>query len=679
MARARSGDAREDVAAAVLGLALVALFVVFAVADAGFDPLVWLPGGLFALGLLAVEILARPAILDGVPRSTSVAIALFAAFTAWTFLSIAWADVRGIAWEGANRTLLYAVVYTLVAIWPWRASVAAAILGAFSVSVAVVGAAAVLLTVRSDSPLSAFVGGLFSEPVGYHNANAALFLVAFWPALMLASRREVPPLARGLFLATAGLLLPLAVLPQSRGSLIAFPLTLLVFLAIAPNRARCLLTLVPIVVSTLLALGPLLDVYGPDGEREAVRALEEARNIVAPMVVALFVVGLVAGLVERRVQIPPAFARVAGRVLGAAAVVGCVVGILVVLPPHPVGRAADAWQEFKAGHRPDTGSSHFTSGFGSNRYDFWRVGLEEFARSPLHGIGADNFAAPYVRDRRSDEEPLYPHSVEVQVLSQTGLVGVALFLGFLVSAVLAAARARHLDPFGRAVAVAGVTPFVYWLGHGSVDWLWELPGLGAPALAGLALAAGLARLPPPEAPGRSIRRIAVRRRRHLDLRARVVRRTLAGCQGHRVRDRVMASKPESRLRSARAGSAARSAQRAAGPRGGGDREQVGRLAANARVVHPRPRPQPAELVRGARAGCGRRARGPAVRRAPAPRAGSRAQPKRAGDRGRGASATVRSADPPGTFRSNAARPVRRAGDEPGRGAELAERLVLSYI
>src|SRR4249919_1562446 len=98
MARARSGDAREDVAAAVLGLALVALFVVFAVADAGFDPLVWLPGGLFALGLLAVEILARPAVLDGVPRSTSVAIALFAAFTAWTFLSIAWADVRGIAW-----------------------------------------------------------------------------------------------------------------------------------------------------------------------------------------------------------------------------------------------------------------------------------------------------------------------------------------------------------------------------------------------------------------------------------------------------------------------------------------------------------------------------------------------------------------------------------------------------
>ncbi len=227
-----------------------------------------------------------------------------------------------------------------------------------------------------------------------------------------------------------------------------------------------LLTLAPVVVATLLARGPVLDAYGPDGELEAARALAEARDTVAPLVAALFVVGLLAALVDRRIQIPPGFARFAGRSLGAAALVGCAVSILVLLPPDPAGRAADAWREFKAGHRPDTGSSHFTSGFGSNRYDFWRVGLAEFARSPLQGIGADNFAAPYVRERRSDEEPLYPHSVEVQVLSQTGLVGAALFLGFLVSAGFAAARARHLDPFGRALAVSGVTACVYWLGHG---------------------------------------------------------------------------------------------------------------------------------------------------------------------------------------------------------------------
>jgi tetratricopeptide (TPR) repeat protein len=41
---------------------------------------------------------------------------------------------------------------------------------------------------------------------------------------------------------------------------------------------------------------------------------------------------------------------------------------------------------------------------------------------------------------------------------------------------------------------------VYWLVHGSVDWLWELPALGAAAFAMLGLAAGAA--PRPQEPGR---------------------------------------------------------------------------------------------------------------------------------------------------------------------------------
>jgi tetratricopeptide (TPR) repeat protein len=111
-----------------------------------------------------------------------------------------------------------------------------------------------------------------------------------------------------------------------------------------------------------------------------------------------------------------------------------------------------------------------------------------------------------VRERRSDEEPLYPHSVEIQVLSQTGLVGAALFVGFFVAAGLAVARARHLGAFGRAVAAAALSSCAYWLGHGSGDWLWEFPGLAAPALACLGLAAGLGRAARVEANGAPMRR-----------------------------------------------------------------------------------------------------------------------------------------------------------------------------
>ena len=31
-----------------------------------------------------------------------------------------WAHDQGIAWEGANRTLLYLVVFALLALWPLR-------------------------------------------------------------------------------------------------------------------------------------------------------------------------------------------------------------------------------------------------------------------------------------------------------------------------------------------------------------------------------------------------------------------------------------------------------------------------------------------------------------------------------------------------------------------------------
>ena len=34
--------------------------------------------------------------------------------------------------------------------------------------------------------------------------------------------------------------------------------------------------------------------------------------------------------------------------------------------------------------------------------------------------------------------------------------------------------------------------FAYWVVHGSVDWLWEYPGLGGPAFALLGVAVALA-------------------------------------------------------------------------------------------------------------------------------------------------------------------------------------------
>jgi tetratricopeptide (TPR) repeat protein len=114
-----------------------------------------------------------------------------------------------------------------------------------------------------------------------------------------------------------------------------------------------------------------------------------------------------------------------------------------------------------------------------------------FRDEPLLGAGADNFSLEYVGSRRTDEEPTYPHSILIEVLSQTGIVGAALFVAGLLAASFAFARKRRaLDGFGRLVAASAMTGFIYWLLHASVDWFWELPVLGAAAFMYLGLAIG---------------------------------------------------------------------------------------------------------------------------------------------------------------------------------------------
>ncbi|MES1193385.1 MAG: O-antigen ligase family protein, partial [Solirubrobacterales bacterium] len=142
----------------------------------------------------------------------------------------------------------------------------------------------------------------------------------------------------------------------------------------------------------------------------------------------------------------------------------------------------------------NTGSgSRLTSGLGSNRYDFYRVGLDVFADHPIVGIGADNFFQDYLQRGESNETPRNPHNLALRTLAQTGIVGALLLLTAFGAALAAGWRAmRDPDPLSAAVAGGAVLAFLYWVVHGMTDWFWEWAGLGAPAFALLGLACALA-------------------------------------------------------------------------------------------------------------------------------------------------------------------------------------------
>ena len=188
--------------------------------------------------------------------------------------------------------------------------------------------------------------------------------------------------------------------------------------------------------------------------------------------------------------------RTAGRVGIALSAVAVVAGIVIGLAAvgNPGDWLNDRWQDFKGDY--DKGgfqTSRLTGDLGSGRYDFWSVGLnDEFASAPVVGEGADNFAVGYLEHRDTDEEPFYPHSLPVRLLAGTGIVGTALFLGFLVAAAVAVfrTRLRYPDPLGRGVAAVALAGAVYFLLHSSGDWLWTFAGITMPVIAWLGIAGG---------------------------------------------------------------------------------------------------------------------------------------------------------------------------------------------
>ena len=445
---------------------------------------------LLGLCLVAVPAAGRPA------RATVVAAALFGAYALWSYASIAWADQKADAWDGANRTALYAIVFATFALWPLGRRGATLIVGAIGAFVGGLAVVALAKAAAADDLGDVFFNGRLGWPLQYPNGTVAVWFTGFWPCAALAARREVHPFLRGLFLAFAGVLAATAMLGQSRGWLFAVPIVAVVAIGVTPGRVRLAWTLIAVGLATL-AVGPsVVDVHDAFGQgRPGLSEIDSAVRNIAIASFVLFAAGVAVGYLERRVRVPAAAGRRAGVAMAVAALAVLVAGfgVFVAREGNPVTWVDERWEEFKDGPQPtDAEGARFTQALGSNRYDFWKVAWDGFERRPIVGIGADNFRHDYQRDGTSDEEPYYPHSVVIRTLEQTGLIGAVLLFGAIAAAAWGAGQAiRERRGVAAAAAAAGLTSFAYFLVHGAVDWFWELPAIGGLAFALLGVAAGL--------------------------------------------------------------------------------------------------------------------------------------------------------------------------------------------
>jgi len=450
-----------------------------------YDSAVWVPVGLGLVTLVAAGLIARPPRL-GVGAATAL-IAL--AFGFWQLLSSTWAEsVQQAILEG-NRTLVLAAVVGLGLVTLRSERYSALLVGVLAAGTAVV-AGAVTLRMLSGDLGNLFLSGRLDQPLGYINAQATVFAVGLWLSFAAVERRR--PLIAGLGAALATLFACLILLSQSRGAALAVLASVVVALLVVPGRVRRAYALLLVGAGVAIAAGPLLGVYDAfAGGMPLGPAAQD--GIRAALLSSVFVGAAWGGLTAahgavlrsgRGLQVR----RASIAALGVAGTLALLAGAV------DAGRIAERVdQQYQAFVRlseptgsivPSGTTSRLVTGAG-NRYDYWRVAWGAFKDAPLVGVGAGGYDRPYFAERTTMEDIRQPHSIELQALSETGLVGAGLLLAFLVGIALGARRAARTarsDDLARATTVAAVGGLTAWLVHTSVDWMHLLPGVTAVAL-----------------------------------------------------------------------------------------------------------------------------------------------------------------------------------------------------
>jgi O-Antigen ligase len=452
----------------------------------------WLAYAVLAAFVLGAVLLSGSAVRPA--RSPLIAVGLIVGFAAWTAISAAWSPLPSLARDDGLLALFYAIalVTPLVTLRSALDRLTATVVVVLALSALAVWTAFYL---RNDGdPEILYLAGRLDFPVTYWNGQAAMALIAFWPAIALAARRELFPVLRALALGGATTMLCLWLATQSKGGGVALGVSAVVVFAVSSARLRLLPPTLIVAALGAFAADPVTEPFRTDGQAfdDAVR---HAGSITLVLAGIGALIGIVYALADRRLHVSRQVRMWAGRVVLGLVCLAAVAGIIgfFVSVEHPVRSAQDRWDDFTSLDSEASVGSHF-SALGSNRYDFWRVAWEEFERHPVAGIGAYGWGEAYLVHGDSLETPQRAHSVGLDALSELGIPGFLLVVGAgVVVLVGLGARAR------RSLAATGALgAAAYFAVHTGGDWVWTIPAVGLPAfvIAGIALSEDRASLLP---------------------------------------------------------------------------------------------------------------------------------------------------------------------------------------
>ncbi len=423
---------------------------------------------------------------------------LLAAFAVWSGVTLIWSVAPDQTWTEVNRALTYLLVLA-VAIIAGASHERSRELVAAGALLAVL--AVTLYALGQKLFPGIHVAGIFSlnqtqlvprlqEPFGYWNALGLFVALGIPIALVLAldrARDDRLRLAALVAIQVMGLVVGLT---YSRGAVLALGCGLVVLVAFSRARLRSLMWLAPACLAVVPPLVVGLTSHSLTNVSVSLAQRERAGLVLAGVVVlsvlALWILGQRLLWLERRVQVGPRQAERIGRGLAGALalVLACAVVAVALSSRGLSGTVSHAWTSFTTTRAiGNYNPGRLLSADSANRWVWWKEAASAFGDRPLGGWGAGSFGVVNLIYRQNTLSVQQPHSVPLQFLVDTGIVGALLALAAFASLLAVCTggvrRSAGSERLLGAALLAGIA--IYGV-HALYDWDWDIPGVTLPAL-----------------------------------------------------------------------------------------------------------------------------------------------------------------------------------------------------
>jgi hypothetical protein len=488
---------------AVIGLALaVALGALAFTTSGGFDALAasgdtWSEIAVVALGAAAC---AAVVILGARGKAWGgVTVALFAALTALTALSIAWSVQPENSWQATGQMLAYLATFAGAAsmgrLFPQRWP---AVVGALATAAVGLSAYGLLVKVFPATLDAGDALGRLQSPFDYWNAAGVAAALGIVPCLWAGARRGQRRILPALAVPGLALLISVVVLSFSRSAVLAALIAVACWFVFVPLRLRSAAVLAVGGVGAAVISGWALATHALTGDRVALAARTAAGHTFGIVIVVTLAVLLVAGLALARASEKTALSSVARRRVGTVLVaLVCLlplagIGALAASSRGLTGEISHYWHSLTTTHSTVGDNAGRLLQLGNSRPIYWRDGITVGEHALLGGVGAEGYATARGTYATSSLPVSHAHSYVIETFADLGLAGVGLNLALLIAWVLAAARPlapkvpwRELAPARLAEREGLMVMAIVVVAFGvqsAIDWTWFFSGIAIPIL-----------------------------------------------------------------------------------------------------------------------------------------------------------------------------------------------------